>query len=243
MWNDGIDQEIESSVTKKTWKYYHKYGRILISHHYGLLMSSAWLHFRNRGSVTPNLICCRMLPPPHRLPILWACHFSEFLQTLSCLYECLSDWGHLSGLWKVAWRPELDMGDQNCGGFNTPGNSPQPMTLVSLCINTPAPSPLVWDDVEPCVLLVSPQDQPIVVAGILEDPLLKGAFSLLYTFLLPLLGSLCSQINNLLSDPWFIVSGGIQMNQVSCMSPCFLSQSVKTRPIGVMYEVSPAYWH
>lgn len=135
----------------------------------------------------------------------------------------------------------MTIGDQNCGGFSTPGSSPQPMTLVNWCINTPAPLPPVWDDVEPCVLLVSPQDQPTVVAGILVGPLLKDAFSFLYTFFLPLLGSLCSHINNLLSNPWLIVFGGIQMNQVSCMSLCFLSQPVKTQHKGVMYEISPAY--
>lgn len=118
-------------------------------------------------------------------------------------------------------RPEL-------WGFGTIESSLQPMTLGSWCINTPAPSPPVWDGVEAHVLLVSPQDQPSVVAGVLVNPLLIAGFSSLYTFLLSPLSSLCSLINNLLSDPWLIFSGVIQMNPVSCMFLCFLSQSVET---------------
>lgn len=91
------------------------------------------------------------------------------------------------------------------------------MTLGSWCINIPAPLPPVWHDVEAHVLLVSPQDQPNVVAGVLVNPLLIDAFTSLNTFLLSPLGSLYSQINNLLSDPWLVVSGVIQMNQVSCV--------------------------
>lgn len=77
-------EEMESSITKKIWKYCHKCGQILISHHCRLVMSSAWLYFRNRGSVTQNPICYRMLDPGP--PILWSGHFFVFLQTLSCHY-------------------------------------------------------------------------------------------------------------------------------------------------------------
>lgn len=133
----------------------------------------------------------------------------------------------------------MTIGDQNCGGFSTPGSSPQPMTLVSWCINTPAPLPPVWDDAEPCCFTGFPTGSTHCCC--LVGPLLKDAFSFLYTFFLPLLGSLCSHINNLLSHSWLIVFGGIQMNQVSCMSLCFLSQSVKTQHKGVMDEICPAY--
>ena len=85
-----------------------------------------------------------------------------------------------------------------------PGSSPQPTTLGSWCVNSPAPSPLRWDHSEACVAQFPDRMKLLlftVVVSLIAHPL-WATFLPCITFHLFSTGvSITSQINYWLSSP------------------------------------------
>lgn len=116
MWNDGIDEEIESSVTKEIWKYCHKCGQILISHHYGLLMSvhaytlgteDQWLQISSVAECCSPVYCSSGL-----VLSLTFCRLRVSSMSVSLTEGFYQNCGKLLGLWAEETRTVGDLVSQ-----------------------------------------------------------------------------------------------------------------------------------